>query len=210
MSNLPPLERLKEYLSDFSGWEEVPEKGDHYRYYSKFPEFVIIETEEDPRKVEAGENWVRAAINPKAYVRPLQLMYHGTVLKRIDCIMYDEMRGITPAPKPSGDTDEYYYYIIADTLDFLLLQVLTQRKKEDLIENGLPQTRFDEMPVVIFSSENEKNEFEQDMKANPVLVEKKHDLHNNGASEISEIDRRIVPYCRAVVERFKEWKSKRK
>ena len=67
-----PLQRVKNYLLDREGWTKTSEFD---WYYSQFPEFTISPTEEEPRSVRAGENWVRSAMNPSAFVRPLRIFF---------------------------------------------------------------------------------------------------------------------------------------
>ena len=94
-----PLQRVWKYLQDRDGWTETSED---VWYYSQFPEFTISPTEEKAWPVQAGENWVRAAINPSAFIRPFRICFHQTVLTQIECIYYDEMRARTPAPQPTS------------------------------------------------------------------------------------------------------------
>ena len=90
-----PLQRVKNYLIDRDGWTSTSE---NVWFYSQFPEFTIAPTEEETRPVQAGENWIRAATNPSAFVRPFRICFHQTMLALIVCLYYDEMRKITPAP----------------------------------------------------------------------------------------------------------------
>ena len=93
-----PFQRVQNYLLDRDGWTATSE---NVWYYSQFPEFTISPTEEEIRPVMAVENWVRAAMNPSAFVRAFRICFHQTVLAEVECIYYDEMRAITPAPRPT-------------------------------------------------------------------------------------------------------------
>ena len=61
-----PFERVQNYLLDRDGWTKTSE---HVWYHSQFPEFTVSPTEEEERPVRGGENWVRSATNPTAFVR---------------------------------------------------------------------------------------------------------------------------------------------
>ena len=79
-----PFQRVQNYLLDRDGWAKTSED---VWYYSQFPEFTISPTEEEARPVQAGENWVRAATNPSAFVRPFRICFHQTVLAQVVCIL---------------------------------------------------------------------------------------------------------------------------
>ena len=91
-----PFQRVQSYLLDRDSWIETSE---NIWFYSQCPEFTISPTEEEYWPVKAGENWVRAALNPSAFVCPFRICFHQTVLAEVVCIRYDEMRAITPAPR---------------------------------------------------------------------------------------------------------------
>ena len=105
--------------------------------FSQYPEFTISPTEEEAEPVRGGENWVRAATNPSAFVRPLRICFHQTVLAEIGCILYDEMRAITPAPQATlvnHAKSLWFFSLCADTFEFLFLQFLTRRERGELLK----------------------------------------------------------------------------
>ena len=131
--DLTPFQRVQNYLLDWDGWTSTSEFN---WYYSQFPEFTISPTEEEIRPVQAGENWVRAAINPSATVRPFQICFHQTMLAEVVCILYDEMHAITPAPQSTHfdyAKDLWFFSLSADTPEFLFLQFLTRTAEEQLL-----------------------------------------------------------------------------
>ena len=67
-----PFERVQNYLLDRVGWTRTSE---YVWYYSQFPEFIISPTGGKTRPVQAGENWVRSAINPSAFVCSLRIFF---------------------------------------------------------------------------------------------------------------------------------------
>ena len=132
-----PFQRVQNYLLDRDGWTKTSED---VWYYARFPEFTISPTDEETRPVQAGENWVRYALNPSAFVRPFQICFHQTMLAKIVCILYDEMRAITPAPRSTHVTyakDLWFFSLSADTLEFLFLQFLTGTERDQLLQDGL-------------------------------------------------------------------------
>lgn len=202
----PPLERLRNYLADFKGWDQVFENKWHYK---QFPEFTMCPTEEDTRAVEAGESWVRACTNPNAFVRPMIAKFHQTIMAKTDCIYFDEMRGLIPAPSLTmvRDTDEkwFYSFCAGENLDYAFLQFFTRKNKHELPENILTDGRYRMLPVIVFSSSQEKEKFLASLKDKVVQI---LDRHVFRASGVSEHDCNIISYSRAVIERFKEWKSR--
>ena len=203
-----PFQRVQNYLLDRDGWTETSE---YVWYYSQFPEFTISPTEEETRPVQAGENWVRSAINPSAFVRPLRICFHQTVLAEVVCILYDEMREITPAPLPRrvDSTQELWFFsLCADTFDFLFLQFLTGTAQDQLLKDGLSGGRLPNVPVILFLSSAEEQAFIENLERNPVTVEGQHD-HVVGQNDpmISKRDRKIIAFSEAVIERLSEWRA---
>lgn len=205
-----PFQRAQNYLLDRDGWTKTSED---VWYYSQFPEFTIFPTEEEARPVEAGENWVRAATNPSAFVRLFKICFHQTILARIDCIYYDEMRAITPAPRTTHvdvAKDLWFFSLSADTLEFLFLQFLTGIGRDQLLQHGLSGGRGRNVPVILFRSDKERQEFNEELERNPVTVEERHcTLVRQHDPMITATDKRIIAYSRAVIDRFSEWRVKR-
>ena len=204
-----PLQRVQNYLLDRDGWTETSE---YVWYYSQFPEFTISPTEGETRPVQAGESWVRSAINPSAFVRPLRICFHQTVLAEFECILYDEMRAITPAPRPKRvdpTKDLWFFSLCADTLDFLFLQFLTGTVQDQLLQDGLSGGRLPKVPVVLFFSVEEEQSFIEELERNPVTVEGRHDhVAWQNDPMISEQDKKILAFSEAVIERFSAWRER--
>ena len=204
-----PLQRVQNYLLDRDSWIETSE---NVWFYSQHPEFTISATEEEVRPVAAGENWVRAAMNPSAFVRSFRICFHQTVLAEVACILYDEMRAITPAPRSTRvdyATDLWFFSLCADTLEFLLLQFLTRTDRDKLLQDGLSGGRGPNVPVILFRSDAERQAFNEELERNPVTVEERDEIvfgHNDPM--ISEQDRKIIAFSKAVIERFSEWRAR--
>ena len=205
-----PFQRVQNYLLDRDSWIETSE---NIWFYSQCPEFTISPTEEEAWPVKAGENWVRAALNPSAFVRPFRICFHQTVLAEVVCILYDEMRARTPAPRSTHvdyTKDLWFFSLCADTLEFRFLQFLTGTERDQLLQDGLSGGRSPNVPVILFRSDEERQAFKEELERNPVTVEGRHDtVFAQNDPMISEQDRKIIAFSNAVIERFSEWKGEK-
>lgn len=85
--------------------------------------------------------------------------FHQTVLVKVECILYDEMRAKTPAPQPRrGDLakDLWFFSLCAGTIDFLFLQFLTGTAKDQLLRDEPSGGRLPTVPVILFRSGEEQ------------------------------------------------------
>ncbi|MDP7221972.1 MAG: hypothetical protein QF692_01775 [Alphaproteobacteria bacterium] len=201
-------ERFKKYLLDFENWEESEENNWHYKLD---PSFIFEETGEDVWEVEGGENWVRAATNPRAFVKPMQIRHNHTVISKFVCIYFDEMRYIIPAPKVTGmigSGEKWYYSLCAEDFDFYLLPILTNRTISEIVETGKFSSRGGRVPVVIFSSEQEKSRFEVFLTQRPI---EDNDLTSFPSRPndpyIKDIDKKVISYSRVVLQRLAEFRE---
>ena len=137
--------------------------------------------------------------------------FNQTVLVKVECILYDEMRATTPAPQPRRvdlAKDLWFFSLCAGTIDFLFLQFLTGTAKDQLLRDEPSGGRLPTVPVILFRSGEEQKAFEDDLKRDPVTVEERHDhVFAHGDPTISEQDRKKIAFSSAVVERFGEWKT---
>ena len=202
-----PFQRVQNYLLDREGWSETSE---YVWHYSRFPEFTISPTGEEIRPVVAGENWVRAALNPEAFVCPFRICFHQTMLAEVECIRYDEMRAITPAPRAAHVEPVRklkFFSLCAGTLEFRFLQFLTGKEQDQLLQDGLDGGRLPNVPVILFRSVEERQEFIEELKQCPVPGERQDIDFRQNDPLISEEDRRIIAYSEAVIERLDEWRE---
>lgn len=203
-----PLDRLKNYLVNFDGWEEINENNWHYK---QFPEFTVCPTEEETWEVQAGENWVRSCPNPRAFVRPMVAKFHQTIIAKVCCIYFDEMRGLIPAAHTTfvRDSDDLWFFSFsASELDFIFLQFFTRKNGHELLDQGLSGGRSAQLPIIVFSSDSEKTDFINSLRESPIQIFQQHQFTRRpNDPTISEQDCRIVTYCRAIIDRFRAWKS---
>lgn len=201
-------QKFKKYLLDFENWEETDENHWHYK---PEPNFIVEPTDEDYWEVEGGENWVRAATNPKAFVRPMQIRYDQTIIRKIVCIYFDEMRYLIPAPKVTGmigSGTKWYYSLCAENFDFYLLPLLTRKTINKIVETGQFSSRGGRVPVAIFSSEQEKSRFEVYLTQRPI-EDNELEPHPARANDpyVKEIDKEIISYSKAVLARLAEYRG---
>ena len=203
-----PFQRVLNYLLDRQGWTESSED---IWYYSQFPEFTISPAGDDVYPVQSGENWVRAATNPSAFVQVFKICFHQTMLAEIPCILYDEMRERTPAPQATmvNPIDGLHFFsLCADTLEFLFLQFLTGKDGTRLMQDGLPHGRGTNLPVIIFRSGEESRMFQDELRCNPVTDEERRRFTIEWSDPmVNELDRKIIAYSRTVNERLIEWRA---
>ena len=84
------------------------------------------------------------------------------MLAEVVCILYDEMRAITPAPRSTHvdyTKDLWFFSLCADTLEFLFLQFLTGTERDQLLQDGLSGGRSPNVPVILFRSDEERQAF---------------------------------------------------
>ncbi len=206
--NISVEEHFKKYLLDFENWEETDENNWHYKPH---PEFIVCPTEEEYWEVKGGENWVRAATNPRAFVRPMQLQYNQTVITKIVCIYFDEMRYFIPAPKVTGmigSGENWYYSLCADDFYFFLLPLLTKKTVEQIVETGEFSSRGCRVPVAIFSSEQEQNQFEVFLTQRPIENTEIFTYPSRPNDPyINDKDKEIISYSKVVLARLEEYRG---
>ena len=94
-------------------------------------------------------------------------------------------------------------------LKFLFLQFLTGVSRDQLLQTGLSGGRAADVPVALFGSDEERLAFLVELECNPVRVEAWHDLIvGNGDPIISDQDKKIVAFSKAIMKRFIEWRQR--
>lgn len=211
----PPLQRLRSYLKRPEEWTEVDENE---WYYTDFPEFTIIKTTEETTEILSGDSWVRSQLNPTAFVRPFSLNYHQTRLHRAECVYYDEMRYLIPAPdtqyldsEDSEQTPRYFYHFTQGTLNFDLLCFFTRKTPQELIDNWIPSPRSPQKPpIIVFQSELERLEFVDELETNPVTIKDLHIQCRHSLEGVEmDYDFNVIAHCLAVIERYESWRARR-
>jgi hypothetical protein len=210
--DLPPLQRLQNYLPGFNSWTgskpENEDKDEKRWYHSDFPEFTIQRRYKN--RVEAHESWVRGALAPESEVYRVDLSYHQTVLYTEEALSYDQWSSYYPVPynvclKEFGEGNMFYYYLEGN-LKFKLLQFLqgSALTSTSQIKGGRVPP-----PLVIFKNNNEFNTFI------PYLCSQYNEkslenlcVRENFTSGSKEIDIQRLKLCRLVVKELPKWREK--
>ena len=129
---MSPVERAKQYLSEFSAWTTLFREdgcnGDFY--YATHPEFTIRCA--DTVDVFCNEEWTRGEIcRDKNHSGYYELYYHQTLLARIPYVSFDDQKKSMVAPfwKPMGAGRFYFYR--EDTIDYAVHRFYSQFQGRD-------------------------------------------------------------------------------
>lgn len=208
-----PFERLKIYLLDFEGWTRTGEKEWHY---SKFPEFTIRPVDESIED-SYPPFWQRAATSPISYALNMGLFYHQTMLQKVQCSFYDEMRCFAPEPEHKrtsirlrDEIDGYCFVYLADSIEFLFLQFLESQTREELLASNAPlRDRANvDMPVFIVEHQQELDTFVEYLNNNLDIgsIEKVRTICPLG--EIHLASQAAIDFAYAAKKTFFSWKRK--
>ena len=202
-----PFQRVQDYLLDPSAWTKT---SDYTWHHSQFPEFTVAPTEDEAWSVDGGHNWVREPPNPNAFVRLLKISFHQTVLSEVACILYDETREIMPAPTPMyfhNDPELWFFWIAADTPEFRLLQFLTSAGWDEFVRYGLTGRELGvKVPVVLFSSSDERCEFEKYVKQHLQQILQSSSAKGDCALGSTDVDQRIIWFSKLIEDQLDEWR----
>lgn len=179
---LSPLDRLSIYLSDSKNWENL----DYTTwFYKPFPEFTFKETSSE--ESDNSDKWFFLDLYPeKTNICKSQVsfFYHVTQIKTVHCIQqYDGVQytmclpqldhiPINPTRSMEADNTFYFYYLIKDSFDWILLQFYyfnLRNAKPDKVARYLTDLRYTyprKIKLPIFENTNEKDEFVKFMTQN--------------------------------------------
>ncbi len=171
---LQPIEQMKRKLSTKTDWKsyEDEENGDII-YYNKFsPEYTLrVKSDEDGL---TPEFYSYNQYNEATSYKMLYLMYHATVLEKVQIVYLDSGRYATPCPvwgyiHDSGHSTQLNYsykYILEDSLEYIIqLFLFDQEDGEECFAKG----RFDEV-VLYFRNSCEQATFHKQLESNPNLL----------------------------------------
>ena len=98
--DMPPLERVKLYLSDFDAWVPSNRTGKNlYQHHKTFPEFTLKVTEAE-KFMARHEEWTRGEIrSDNNYAGYYEIYYHQTCLARVRYVSFDDHKKSMMAPK---------------------------------------------------------------------------------------------------------------
>lgn len=126
-------------------------------------------------------------------------------------IYYDEMRALMPAPKVALIHDnldmEWFHSYCADTQRFKFLQFFLKKSASELLARGLYGGRcIIRLPIIIFSSKAEEEAFIKYAKSQIITILSEDEFKARD-QRISDVDRKIIAYSRAVIRLFEKWKN---
>jgi hypothetical protein len=208
--DLPPKQRMLQYLLNFNGWSQIGEDKECY-YYTEFPEFTIQKPAEPCNEVRALESWVRFALAPNSYVYKVEFRYHQTPLHVEAVLSYDDWRSYYPEPENTEALRKFgdivlYYYLNENNFKFNYLQFLQRRHLSHI--NQFNQGREGLLPLLIFKDKNEKDQFvsylcesfsHKDIEA----IEVRDDFK----SDSKEKDINQMKLCKFAFDKCLEWRK---
>ena len=117
--DMPPLERVKLYLSDFDAWipsNRIAENLD--RHYKIFPEFTLKVTEAE-KFIACHEEWTRGEIRThNNHAGYFEIYYHQTCLARVRYVYFDDNKKSMVAPESKDVGTGRFYFYEADSVSY--------------------------------------------------------------------------------------------
>ena len=130
--DMPPLERVKLYLSDFDAWiqsNRIAENFDHH--YKIFPEFTLKVTEAE-EFIARHEEWTRGEIRTdNNYAGYYEIYYHQTCLARVRYVSFDNRKKSMVAPKWIAVGVGRFYFYEADSVSYAVQKFHSSYCRED-------------------------------------------------------------------------------
>ena len=153
--DLSPKERMTLLLSDLTKWN-CDWGNKNYAYHEDFPEFKLVKSE------HSQQGWYPVAAfytAPEMQIYQLFFMYHDTILFETELWCLDCFRKYLPKAntyyvKEIKDYFWYSYYLL-DSIEGKLLGLFTKNTL------SLASQEPDYHQILIFSSQEEKNEFDK-------------------------------------------------
>jgi len=160
----PPFSRFSTLLQKPDEWFKDIGNTD-YAYHKDFPEFTIEFSETE----HFWEVYSYFFTNEKSYLGKAKFKYHTTILFELEYMFCDEMRLELSVPDTEfikiNDTENWYYYYDLSKLNGKFLYFLSDR----LLNLNSRTSMF---PFLIFKNDEEKNDFNRFLLANPKIIEK--------------------------------------
>ncbi len=210
-----PLERMMTYLLDFEGWTE---RKENEWYYKRFPEFtIVVESEEfqigDNSQEPIRFSWALTCSDPNSYLSYAHLKYHTTILHTEIVVNYAGFRLKCPKPENFslnvGSGRSSYYYYICNGLKFNLLQFFHDREytHDDRVSGG----RMKSVGILMFKSENEKINFDQEIKKNPPKdlesLCRSEDAYKGHENQITDAESQEIDLASVLMNKLKEFRE---
>lgn len=214
--DLLPLEQAKRKLMHRKEWEsyEDEDTGDEI-YYNRFsPEYTVrIRSIERP---EYPPFYSYVQYNESTGFYMLYVMYHSTVLAKMEMVALDSGRYATPSPdisfvhsRQDPTTPMYEYrYFLRNSIEYCVQQFLYDT---DDSEEICAKRRFDEV-VLYFENRKEEEYFRMDLEYQPEVLkpylEKEDEPYvHTGNDKLNKNYADRVKISRALKALQKDWRN---
>lgn len=215
--DLLPIEKVKQKLMRRKEWVLYGDDstGDVV-YYNKFsPEYTLrLHSQERPKDYPF---YSYVQMNESTAFDVLYVMYHSTVLARMETVSLDSGRYTTPCPefgfihKHASPTETLYAfrYLLRDSLEYVVQEFLFN---SDDPEKVVAKRNFDEV-VLYFSNEEEKNSFCAEFKYYPKALEPYLEAEDepyvwSGNDTLNKDYAKRIKVSRALKAFQKDWEKK--
>lgn len=162
--DVPPLEKMKQYLQDTDGWKQSPVDGFDIQYYEKAPEYTMT-AEWDESRTGCEIFLLETAVGIPDKMEHINFRYTEIVLKYHQTVLYEDlivgidnnhMQVIVPERAYFRDSDVSYvmFYLVKDSLPYLI--------NLHYCESGLSDYYFYDKyfrEIIVFENEEELDAF---------------------------------------------------
>ena len=130
--DMPPLERVKLYLSDFDAWvPSIRTRENLYQHHKTFPEFTLKVTEAE-KFMARHEEWTRGEIRTdNNYAGYYEIYYHQTCLAHVRYVSFDDHKKSMVAPKWKAVGAGRFYFYEADSVSYAVQKFHSSDVRED-------------------------------------------------------------------------------
>ena len=130
--DIPPLERVKLYLSVPDAWSTVSETGSNpYDHHKTFPEFTLRVTDAEDHMARL-EEWTRGEIRTdNNHAGYYEIHYHQTCLARILYVSFDDHKKSMVAPEWEARGAGRFYFYGVDSINYAVQRYHSVAVSED-------------------------------------------------------------------------------
>ena len=156
--DMTPSEKFLFFLENTQNWSETNWDIDKHSYCKKSPEYQLYALESN----DGYETLAYFYDDERMLYAPLELRYLTTTLYETELWYMDMGRCLIPKPEKKYMIEQglFYYYIELDSLSGKLLPLFAYGKKQCNNRSG------QQMPVLIFETEETRLSFEKWVKEN--------------------------------------------
>lgn len=126
------LERAKRYLAEPERWSIGEEDGFVYCHHRVFPEFTLRAAGAESGVDYSGSEWTRGEVRTdNNYTGSYELRYHGTLLRRVHYVSFDDHKKNMVAPDWEAIGKGRIYFYGADSLQYAVQRFWTSHHGRD-------------------------------------------------------------------------------